>query len=243
MTSVGSTTSAPRGAAADLPAPEPPRDPESIKELAGRVLADSDFDEPSPSLLERIFDWIGGLFPDIDVGGGGGGSGGSSILGWLILSGIAVVVVWLVVRAIENWAPRGRRRDRDLDISVDRPADVDALRRRAELFESEGRWRAAVRAWYRVLVAELLAGAVIDDVPGWTPREVTAAVAARTEAPTNDGVGLVDCVDGVGLVDCVDGAGRVLEEVWYAGRPATADDAAAVRAAAARVREREGVAT
>jgi hypothetical protein len=88
------------------PIPNPPWSPEDAREAADRILADERYREPTPSLIERVLDWIGERLAD--VFGGIVGAGGSNVVGWfLLLVAIGAIVFFVLCRAIAAW-PRPR---------------------------------------------------------------------------------------------------------------------------------------
>lgn len=106
------------------------------------------------------------------------------------------------------------------------PAVVLALT--ADQLAADGRYAEAVRERLRAIVRDLIERAVIDYREGWTVTELaTAAINARPD-----------------LAAPLGAAGATFSEIWYALRPATAADDAAMREYAARVRSTlTGVAT
>lgn len=91
----------------------------------------------------------------------------------------------------------------------------------ADRFAAEGRYAEAVRERLRAIVRELVDRDVVAHIPGWTVTELTrAAVGARPE-----------------LAPALDGATGVFSSIWYAQRPATADDDERMRGHLTTVRE------
>ncbi len=201
-----------------LPIPEPQPDPEQVSRIAERIVSSGDFDEPEPSVLERILEWIGDRLSQ--VGGTVGGSGGSAVLSWIVLAVAAAVLIWIAWKVIAGLNPI-RRPDDDpdeLDVTILSRRSVAELRREAEELHGSQEWRLAVRGWYRVLVASLVEERVIEDVAGWTPREVLASVP-----------------DG-SIRDIVASATDLFERVWYADHPATESSAVSLQDLAERAR-------
>jgi hypothetical protein len=107
----------------------------------------------------------------------------------------------------------------DAEELPERPAEV--YHSLADRYAAEGRWAEAVRERLRAIVRELVEREVIEHVPGWTVTELArAAAGARPE-----------------LGPALDGATAVFSGIWYAQRPATADDDARMRAHLAGVHE------
>jgi hypothetical protein len=143
-----------------------------VRQTADEILARPEFQEESPTLLDRIWDAISEAVGDVFstlVGGGG-----PAVLAWLILALIVGIIAFLLVRlgrtvqadpAQAVRVGQGRRRP---------PAE---WLRDAEAFEANGDWREGLRCRYRALVVELVARRVVPDVPGRTAGEYRREVA------------------------------------------------------------------
>jgi len=145
-------------------------DPDSVRRAAHDILAQPQFRTPAPSLLDRARHWLGQQFTRAldDVLGGH-----LSVVGAIVLVVVAAALAALVV-----WAVRGRRggvvRFGPPVSDVRRPP-ADWLAEAAAC-EASGDWRAALRARYRALVAELARRGLVDEVPGRTTGEYRAEV-------------------------------------------------------------------
>ena len=196
------------------------QDPEAVRDAADRILADRSYRPPSPAPLERVIDWIldrlDDLFAPFEslVGGlGGAGGGGGTIVAYVILAVAVALLIRVLLRA--DWRrPRRDRTDRDEPrVTVTSRPDAAGWRERAATAEAEGRWRDAVRLRFAVLVAELIAGGVLDAVPGRTAAEYHRALAELR--PT--------------AAEPFGRAVRIFEDAWYGDVLVGPDDAAAVR--------------
>lgn len=219
------------GGAADLPPPD--HTPAEARDAADRVLDRPEYRwDDDENLVERMLDWVSDRVADL-LEPLGFGSGGLPVwVGWLLLLGLAALVGYLVYRARGGWrrvgAPDVVRGGRIVvsagEAGVDWAAEVERC-------ERAGLWRDALRARYRVLVAELAARRLIGDLVGRTTGELVADV--RVSAPE--------------VVPAFSAATAVFEETWYGGAavgPAERDRflglAAEVRAAADRARATVG---
>lgn len=155
--------------------PPSSHDPDDVRDLADRILAEARFDRPPESLPERIQGWFADRIGDLL--GQLVGTGAGTIVAWVVVLGAVAAVVYLVVR-------HGR------SVSVDRPfgdpgaAMVELSRPpgawRAEAVELEraGRWKDALRCRYRALVGDLVRRGAIAEQAGRTAGEHLRDVAA-----------------------------------------------------------------
>lgn len=121
-------------------------------------------------------------------------------LGWLVLLGALVLVLYVLARAL---ATRGRTGDADdaddadddetsvdelASVSIDRSREPGNWRREADAHRREGRYRDALRCRYRALVGDLARHGLIDEIPGRTTGEERAQLrrAAPAAAPPFD---------------------------------------------------------
>lgn len=148
------------------------RDPDSIRRAAHDILAEPQFRTQPQSALERARHWVGQQVARAldDVLGGH-----LTVLGAIVLVAFVVALVALVV-----WAIRGRQGA----VSAYGPPVSDVRRPPADWLaeaaacEARGDWRAALRARYRALVAELARRGVVDEIPGRTTGEYRAELTA-----------------------------------------------------------------
>jgi hypothetical protein len=199
--------------------------PGDIRQRAHEILSRAEF-ERHESLAHRIFSWIGDLLNQISFGAGGGPGVLGNVISLLVLTGVVVLVVFLV-RAVlrQQRVPKLDGRD-DLTIEVEDGRPATDWRSDAERFEAAGQWREAMRARYGELVRSLVEERVLDDVPGRTTGEYrTAFVLIRPER-----------------ADAFVELTALFETVWYGGVETDARDNARFRELAALARTREPVA-
>lgn len=206
-------------------APLPPSEstPAEVREQADEILSRSEFDEPEPSLVDRVFGWIGDRLSDLLGGIGLGGAGGQSVLGWIVLAVMAGLVAWLVVRLVRGGRLGRRAAQEEAADVVVAETSTDWLAA-AEAEEAEGRWRSGLRCRYRALVGELVDRGVLDAQPGRTSGEHRREVVER--APD--------------AASAFSGAADLFDRAWYGNRPTGADESARFQALAAEVRDRAG---
>jgi hypothetical protein len=97
------------------------------------------------------------------------------------------------------------------DILPDLPAET--LASLADRLAAQGRYAEAIRERLRAMVRHLVERGVIEDRPGWTVTELAAAAGAALPA----------------VAPPLTEATTVFSDIWYAGRPAHADDDARMR--------------
>jgi hypothetical protein len=188
----------------DLPPPE--HEPGRAREAADQVLARPEYRwADDESLFERIGGWVADQIERVTAPLGLGAGGVPVWVGWLVLVALAALVGVLIYRSRSGW-----RRDRVAgaagaarvvvsagDDAVDWAAEVDRC-------ESLGLWRDALRARYRVLVADLARRGVLGDLVGRTAGELVAEVRLTTP----------------GAAPAFTTATGVFEAAWYGGAPA-----------------------
>ncbi len=203
-----------------------PADADQARQAAEEVLSGPEYRQAGESWISKalnaVDEWLQRLFSSL-----GGGGGGSSVIGWIVVivavAGATVAVV-LAVRSIrrtrratgdevddaERTSTRRRRREAEVDWA-----------REAERMEAEGRWRDAMRARYRALVAVMADRRVVDPAASRTTgehrREVGAA--APTAAPD------------------FDGAAELFDRAWYGNLPTGPEEAERFRELARTVEE------
>lgn len=166
---------------ADLPPPD--HDPARARDAADDILARSEYRwDGGDDALDRVGEWVGDQLDRLVSPLGLSFGGLPAWAGWLVIGLLAALVALLVYRSRAGW-----RRDRGIagdggwvvvtgdDDAVDWQAEVAAC-------EAAGRWRAALRARYRVLVGELARRGVIGDLVGRTAGELAAEVRAGAPA-------------------------------------------------------------
>jgi Domain of unknown function (DUF4129) len=177
--------------------------PEEIRQLADEILARDEFRQPEPSLLERFQSWVEDLIGRIFDAAFSGGAG--SIIGWAVLLGAVIAIVWFATRF-----GRTVQGDRRVGITVEgihrsTPAEWRAA---AEAQEAAGEWKLALRSRYRALVGELIAEGVLVDVAGRTTGEYRGDVARAAPGRAGDFAA----------------ATELFESAWYGDRPTGSEE-------------------
>jgi len=157
-----------------------PRDPDAARRAAHAILAQRQFTPPYVSPIDRLRHWLGQqLARALDAAL----SGHYTVLGVILLTGIAALVVWLIVRAV-----RATRTDPRVDAIVFGDLRLPPAHWLAEAAacERRGDYRGALRARYRALVAELARRGLVEEIPGRTAgeyrRELANALPAAASA-------------------------------------------------------------
>jgi len=176
---------------------------EEIRQLADDILARPEFAQPEPSLLERVRDWFEDLIGRMLEAAFSGSAG--SVAGWLVLLVAIVAIVWFATRVGRTVQGRGGRVGVHVEgVHRRRPAE---WRAEAEVLETEGQWKAALRCRYRALVGDLIADGLLEDVAGRTTGEYRRDLALR--APDR--------------AEAFSAATELFELAWYADRPTGPD--------------------
>ena len=158
-----------------------------VRDAAAEIFGRGEFQQRR-SWLERVLDWIGDRLPQGDPPAVGAPSGGgSSALGqfllYLFFALVAVAIAWIVYRTIRDRVRRPEVEeveDPEPEIVEERTAsEWGGVAARAE---AEGRWKDAVLARYRELVAELVERRIVEPVPGRTTGELRVDVAEHAPA-------------------------------------------------------------
>lgn len=170
------------GAPADLPPPD--HDPGDARRAADDILARPEYQwSDDRSLLDRLGDWVSEQLERVLEPFGLATGGLPGWVGWLVLGALALLVGLLVYKARHGWrrsrapeaAPGGRVVVSAGDHGTDWAAEVARC-------EEAGLWRDAVRARYRVLVADLARRQAIGDLVGLTAGELVAEVRQTSPA-------------------------------------------------------------
>jgi hypothetical protein len=184
------------------------RDPQEVRQAAKEIVSGKDFRQDK-SPLESFFDWLADHVPTSNGSTRSGGGGGPGGVGNLITIALIVAAIVLIVKLV---ASRQRRPATDaaideMDIEVERRHSADEWADQAVQLEREGRYREAVRARYRELVARLVDDGTIVEVAGRTSGECLVEVRARRPSAAADFARATDA----------------FERSWYGGRAATAE--------------------
>jgi Domain of unknown function (DUF4129) len=171
-------------------------------------LRKAEYHRDDPSYLDRIGNWILDRLDSLFAGG----PGGNALLVLLVV--IAAVVIFAVVRA----GPITRRVRRAAGAADDplRPGATTDHRRLAQELAAEGQNAEALREWLRAAVQTIEERGVLTPRPGRT-----GAATAREAGPVLPAA-----------ADALRAATTAFDEIWFGGREATCDDAAAGRSAA-----------
>jgi hypothetical protein len=170
-------------------------------DAAREELARRPYQEAQPPLLSRvlgrIFRELGELLDRAAAAAPGGW------LGLLLLLALLVLVVAVVLARVRP--RREGRRSGLFDTGI--PLTAADHRSRAEDAAARGQFAEAVRERLRAVVRELEARGVLDPRPGRTADEVAREAGAAVPEVAGE----------------LRRAAQLFDEVWYGGRPATAD--------------------
>jgi len=196
------------GAVADLPPPD--HDPAQARDAADRILEGAEYRwTDDRSLVERIGEWVADQVGRITAPFGVGAGGVPVWVGWLVLAVLFALVGLLIYRSRAGWrrnrltgtAGSGRIVVSAGDEAIDWRAEVERC-------ESQGRWRDALRARYRVLVRDLARRQVLGDLVGRTAGELVAEVTTAAPLASN----------------AFAAATALFEATWYGGVAVGPDD-------------------
>lgn len=188
---------------------------EAAQQAAREELAKQVYRDAGPGVTERFLRWLYEKAIGLLDGVAGVSPGGRlGVLVTLLVLLAAAVAIRLRV------GPLGRRRTSEQPLFVGHERTADEHRAAADAHAAAGAWAEAVRERLRAVVRDLEERAVLEARPGRT----------ADEAAREAGVTLPGCADAL-----LDGA-RLFDDIWYGGRPATADSDAALRALDERVR-------
>lgn len=198
------------------PAAAAPVGRDEARQAAERELSKGIYAQNEPGPVERaveaVLDRIEQLLDRI-ASGTPGGSAGLLVLVLLVV-GVAVLVIW------RTGPVRRSARSGASVLELSGPLDAGEHRRRADGYAAEGRFAEAVRERMRAIVRELETRGVLEPRPGRTADEVAREAGAAVPAVAPD----------------LRTAATIFDEVWYGGRPATAQADALLRQADQRVR-------
>ena len=184
------------------------QDPDGVRELADRILAEARYDRPPESIPDRVTRWVGERIADIFgslVSGGGG-----TLLAWVILLAAVGGTVYLLVRYGRVTLPSLGSAD-EPEVMVELTRSAGEWRAEADQLESEGRWAEGLRCRHRALVADLVRRGAIPEQAGRTAGEYVRDVASS----------LPDAAPALAA------ATELFEAAWYGG--ATTGPAEAAR--------------
>ena len=190
---------------------------EEAQQAAERELSKGIYAENEPGPVERaveaVLDWLVRLLDRAASVTPGGVSG--LLLLVLLVVGLTVLVIW------RTGPVRRSARSAERVIELSGPLDAAEHRRLADQHAMAGRFAEAIRERMRAIVGELEARGVIEPRPGRTADEVAREAGAAVPAVAPD----------------LQMAATMFDEVWFGGRPATAEADALLRQADRRVRQ------
>lgn len=163
-----------------------PVDPASARQVAHAILSRAEFAQPPENPVEWVEHWIEHELARLSDAAL---SGRWSTVGGLALLGIVGLAIWLIVRTF-----RVVQRDRSVDgvvVGGGRRAPAEWLAE-AMACERRGDWRAALRARYRALVAELARRGLLDEIDGRTSGEYRVAVNQAAPMAADEFAGATD---------------------------------------------------
>jgi hypothetical protein len=195
---------------------DPPVDPDAP---TGRRWAREELLDPiyhqHRSVLQRVLDWIQQQLAGLRAPGLPSPAAGALIL---LAVAVVVLVAFLVTGPVRRNRRAARRQGAVLDVADRRTAAQ--LRDAADAAATRGDWTTAVLERFRAIVRGLEERVVLDEQPGRTADEATAAAAARLPA----------------VADELAAAGRLFDDVAYGGAAAGPPDDARLRATETAVR-------
>ena len=173
---------------------------DEARRLAEVELAKPEYRHDQGSYVQRAITWLWDKITTL-LNGVHATSPGK----WLVILGLAIVVVLVVVAVRWRVGPR-RRTTRTTAVFDPGTKSAEAYRADAERFAEAGAWAEAVRARLRALVRDLEGRGLVDTRPGRTAHEIAEDWGAAL--PADDG-------------PLRDGA-RYFDDVWFGGRAADA---------------------
>jgi Domain of unknown function (DUF4129) len=172
---------------------------DEAREAAARELSDPAYVSDDPNPLERALEWVLDRLDELFAGVGG--MSGSTAITIIV---VVAVIIAIVIRLRTGRTIRaGRKRDQ---VFGDAIMTANEHRAAADRAAAAGDLAEAVRERFRAVVRELEQRGVLDPRAGRTVDEV--AIEAGRALPV--------------LADDLRGAAVQFDDVWYGGRPATA---------------------
>jgi hypothetical protein len=173
---------------------------DEARDAAARELSDPAYVSDDPNPLERAFNWVLDRLGELFAGAGG--------MSGLTAITIIVVVAVIIVIVIRLRVGRGGRAARSgAEVFGSTVMTAAEHRAAADRAAAAGDLAEAVRERFRAVVRELEQRGVLDPRAGRTVDEV--ALEAGRALPV--------------LADDLRGAAVQFDDVWYGGRPATAE--------------------
>ena len=179
---------------------------DQARELARRELEKQIYHRDDPSIVERILDkineWIDSLTRTVSGAGEQSTSGGwiaLAVIGGLLIL-VAIAVMWRLGAVRGEAARKGALLD-------DEPMTAKDHRAAAERHAAVGEWPEAIRERLRAIARDLEERIVLEPRPGRTADELAAEAGSALPEVAEEFAAAV----------------RVFDDVWYGGRPGTAD--------------------
>jgi hypothetical protein len=189
---------------------------EAAREAAAEELARQVYRQARPSLTERVLRWayerLNWLTDQLAT---------VSPVGYTGLAMIVLLVVVAVVAVRLKVGRFGRAASSEGALFVGGPRSAESHRKAADAHAAAGDWAEAVRERLRAVIRSLEERSLLDHRPGRTADEAAAEA----------GQALPHCGAALGS------AARVFDEIWYGGRPATAESDRVLRDLDRRVQE------
>ncbi|MGH3318876.1 MAG: DUF4129 domain-containing protein [Streptosporangiaceae bacterium] len=159
-------------------------------------------DEPSlpARILLAIYHWVTDILQQVAAHSPGG---------WFGLLGLLALIVVIVVAVRLRLGPFTSARSTGRPVLDEAALSAAEHRAYAERLRAENRLDEAVREWMRALARSLEERAIVDPRPGRTAAELAGEAGAALPAYAAE----------------LRAGARVFDDVWYGGRPATAEDA------------------
>lgn len=182
-----------------------PPDGGAVDRAIQRVISQAEYAGARKSWLTRVREeirtWVLEQLANLFEGGAG------SVIAWTLLVVVAVVAALLAMRLLRT-IRRSPVAATAADVAIHIERTPSAWLTEAEAALRAGRLAEAVRCGYRAVVARLALTGAVEEVPGRTVGEYRSQVQQRRPE----------------LVGPFAEASDVFERVWYAHRPASADD-------------------
>lgn len=158
-------------------------DPEEVRRAAEEILSRGEFQEPEPTLVDRVEDWLGDVFGRLFEGAA---SGPGAAISWLIVLAIVGGVIWLVVRYAGPVTVARPAAGPALEYGTEshRPAS-EWLAEAAEL-AAAGNYRGALRCRHQAVIAAWITDGRIEHVPGRTASECHRAALRSGADPVTE---------------------------------------------------------
>ena len=187
---------------------------EEIRDRAGDIVERAEFSPPSPSLRERVGEWLAERLGDLIGSFVGGGFG--SVFAWAFLIGAVLLIAWVLTR-LRSVRPMPPTQSAHVETEVVEDLSAAQWMARAREAMAAHDWREAVRCHYRALVAELSERNLLDEGVGTTTGEARALYESVPFAQAADVFDLAWYSDQPQTRASADEIERLADEVWSRG--------------------------